>query len=172
MSNQIDANLIKKNIPNTGIFQGYEEFPSSAIVYAKEPLNKSLALDGYLFWNNIPVCYEGGVRLLVGDNNPLRASQVEFYIDDLDWTYAINSPRITSPSGDGNQAGEGWFAPGMLQFGILIFQANLWFGRVDPGINRMAIQHPEKDILINVNDIRGTYGDNGGAFDLFLKVLS
>ncbi|MCM1983213.1 hypothetical protein [Lyngbya confervoides] len=171
MSNQIDESYVRQNIPDTGDFEGSKEFLEPNNAYAQEPPNRSLALDGYLWWNNLSVSYEGGTRLLV-DNQPLRASQVEFYIDDLSWQYALNGPRITDPWGNGQQAPGDWFVPGMLQFGIIIFQSNSWWGRVDRGINRKAIQRPGEDILFNVNDKRGTYGDNGGSFDLYLKVLS
>lgn len=43
---------------------------------------------------------------------------------------------------------------------------------IEKQYNRKAIQQPGEDILFNINDKRGTYGDNGGSFDLYLKVLS
>lgn len=171
MSIKIDEDFVKQNIPTDGIFEESQDPGRQGIAYAQEPMNRSLALDGYLWWNNLPVSYEGGTRLFIADGNPLRANQVEFYIDDLSWKYAINTPRINDPWGNGQQAPQDWFVPGMLQFGIIIFQST-WWGRVDRGINRSAIQKPGEDILFNVNDKRGTYGDNGGSFDLYLKVLS
>jgi hypothetical protein len=171
MSILIDEDFVRQNIASDGIFEGNQEPAKSGIAYAQEPKNRSLALDGYLWWNNLSVSYEGGTRLFVSENTPLRANQVEFYIDDLSWQYAVNGPRINDPWGNGQQAPGDWFVPGMLQFGVIIFQAR-WWGRVDRGINRKAIQQPGEDVLFNINDKRGTYGDNGGSFDLYLKVLS
>lgn len=171
MSIQIDENFVREIIPASGIFEKGQDPSKQGVAYAQTPLNRSLALDGYLWWNNLSVSYEGGTRLFVADDKPLRASQVEFYIDDLSWQYAVNGPRIIDPWGNGQQAPQDWFVPGMLQFGIIIFQSR-WWGRVDRGINRNAIQQPGEDILFNINDKRGTYGDNGGSFDLYLRVLS
>ncbi|MEB3200557.1 MAG: hypothetical protein VKK62_08540 [Synechococcaceae cyanobacterium] len=155
--------------PATAPWESGGDLPQPCLCDAQEPESRLLALQGFRRWNNLPVCYEGGVKLLL-DGAPLRANGVEFLIEDLSWTNGLNLPRIQDPWGNGKAAPEGWFASGMLELGIVIFQSR-WVGRVDPGLNRVAIQKPDQDILFNVNDKRGTYGDNGGSYDLLLRVL-
>lgn len=78
MSIQIDENLVREAIPAGGIFEEGQDPGKQGIAYAQTPLNRSLELDGYLWWNNLPVSYQGRTRLFVADDKPLRASQVEF----------------------------------------------------------------------------------------------
>jgi hypothetical protein len=145
------------------------ERDESAAVSSTMP---SLERDCYLWWNNLSVSYEGGTRLLGLDGQPLRASYVKFHILDLKWQYSLDGPTstITKATGTDQPAPGDFVFPRMAQFGILIFQ-DTWCGRVVDGDNEMSIQHPERDILFNVNDRKGTYGDNGGSFDLNLQIV-
>lgn len=142
----------------------------------------TLALDAnepWRWWNNIRTNNRSGVRLMLTDNVPLRASRVLVYASDVGWQYSWGSPVVTSPNGNGSPSGGGWLFAGAPQFSIVLYQSN---GQ-QCQIASNNIGQPNEgnfsntyDILVNVNDTLGggndNYTDNGGSYDIWVRVIA
>jgi len=132
------------------------------------------AADAPLFYKHLAVNSEPGLRLLGVDGNSLRASKISIWVDDIFWRYAFGGPAIESPLGNGTQP-PGNFQYGFAAFGIVLLnptQASIFSVRSDSPANpQEVLLNNGLDIVINVNDVIGTYGDNNGAYSLNLTVL-
>jgi hypothetical protein len=136
-------------------------------------------LNASLFYKHLIVTNERGVKLEAPNGGALRASRIKIWVDDVYWRSGIGGPPIVSPDGNGDQADTGWVFDTWLQLGILLFQrepqglvisvqavtADSLANAQECGLNNGL------DILINVNDVKGTYGDNSGAYSLHLDML-
>jgi hypothetical protein len=132
-----------------------------------------------LFYKHLSVTREAGAKLVAPNGGALRASRIKIWVDDVYWRSGLGSPPIVSPNGNGDQADTGWVFDTWLQLGVLLFQR-------DPqglviSVEAVTADNPANaqecgldnglDILINVNDVKGAYGDNSGAYSLHLDVL-
>lgn len=134
------------------------------------PSDQALVAAGYLHGRHCAVTFQEGI---VTAN--VRASRIRVYASDISWNYGPHgSTRITTPNGNGLRAPSGWRYPGYNQFGIVIYQDGLApqnvIGTSDATAQEFNINN-SRDVRINVNDALGTYGDNWGAFDIYIKVI-
>jgi hypothetical protein len=126
-----------------------------------------------LFYKHLPVNVEGGVRLLDFQSANLRAKRIRAWVDDVAWRYAFGGPTIDTPLGNGAGADANWVFPGFVQFHVILFQPGgiTFHFNGTPGNEQEFVLDNTLDIIINVNDVKGTYGDNNGAYSLNVEVL-
>ncbi|MFP5330377.1 MAG: hypothetical protein ACLGHC_09635 [Alphaproteobacteria bacterium] len=130
--------------------------------------NATAQTQGWLTFENLRVDVRGGVRLIKADGNPLRASAIAVWADDIRWQAGYQLGMHTSPAD--NHTG---FA------GIIVYQKS----GADCRLAATSFNPPgticnlsgQDDIYVRVNDgeIGNTndgHGDNGGSFDLHVKV--
>ncbi len=153
-------------------------FGLASSVQANTPEDEALQAAGWLWFNNIGVNNETGVRLYQGET-PLRANQIQVFPSDVSWRYGFSfATAIREPLGKKLPTPSDWRYPGMARYGLVLFQPD------PPQIKAWKLisstveapQHitldPNQDIFINVNDAKGSYGDNSGSLDVFIKILS
>jgi hypothetical protein len=127
-----------------------------------------------LTYINLPVNSEGGTQLLDSNGQPLRATQVLAWAPEVHWTPGANIPAITSPLGQGGSAGAAFRYPGANVWGVVLDQPGHFTQNVQATSQGAAAPFPMSnaaDIIANVNDSRGGYLDNGGAFDLVIQIV-
>jgi len=125
---------------------------------------------GWLTFENVRVDVRGGVRLVQADGSPLRASQISVWADDIRWQASYVDGMSTSPANNNDG-----FA------GIYVFQkggGSCWLAASNthpPGSNCSLSNQEDIYVMVNDGTIGNTndgHGDNGGSFDLHVKVIA
>ncbi|MDX2270875.1 MAG: hypothetical protein NW237_02860 [Cyanobacteriota bacterium] len=154
------------------------DFSQASTVDGIEPEDADLKAGGWLWYNNLAVNNEVG-NLLLKDGDPLKAGRIRFFISDIHWRYGFSfSTAIRSPLGKMIPTPDGWRFSGLLRYAIVLFQpisdkeVKAW------RINESSRETPQEVILdfqqpiyFNINDSRGSYGDNSGSFDVYVQVV-
>jgi hypothetical protein len=149
--------------------EGYlKSFPTGSELKPVQPKSEALRTAGFFAWyNNV------GVNLFTTLLGTDGTTQISVFANDIRWRYAFgNAPDVTSPTGDGGSGGGGWTFPNAHRFGIVVFQGgNYWnVESTDPNnptvITGLSNTQP---IQVTVNDTNGNYGDNSGAFDIYIR---
>lgn len=143
-----------------------QSLPTGTNIKAKEPENTAAKAAGFSWYNNCRV--NGNSRLLGSDGT----TQISVYAGDVDWNYAFDSPVVTSPSGDGGTAGNGWRFPNAHKFGIVIYQGNNYWNVTSTSSSNPTVISGisnTQPVYVTVNDTNGNYDDNGGAIDIYLR---
>lgn len=128
------------------------------------------------FYESVPVHHINGVRLLIDNNKPLRASRINVYTDQIKWHCGYPHEIITTPTGRNIRSGPGWKYPGNFELGIVLFNAGIATQIVkmknDP-IPQEILLNKDSDIIVNVNDGTGrpAYTDNKGSFDIYIILI-
>lgn len=116
-------------------------------------------------------------NILRWEERPLRASRIRFFVNNVAWRYGFSfSTGIKSPLGKGIPTPDSWRYPGLCRYGIVLFQPNAQL--VAYQVQEASLEQPQEvdldpnlDIGFNVNDAKGSYGDNSGSFDVYLQVV-
>lgn len=135
-------------------------------------------LKDWILLNNLSVNSEPG-NLLYLEDKPLRASRIRLFPDDVAWRYGFSfATAIKSPLGKMIPTSSEWRFAGLAKYGIVLYQKNsdqmlkAWQIQETTGVNPQEIElDPDLDIYVNVNDLKGSYGDNSGSFDLYIRIL-
>jgi hypothetical protein len=120
------------------------------------------------------VSLEGGTTLLDFGGQPLRASQIRVWAPRVTWRFALNGQQMTSPVGLGTIAPANYVFPGFNNEGIIISQPNGFAENVTASTRDQAQVFQVsngQDLITNVNDAQGGYGDNTGSYDLVVEVV-
>ncbi|MEN9224273.1 MAG: hypothetical protein Q6L60_08660 [Thermostichus sp. HHBFW_bins_43] len=135
------------------------------------------ALQAWMGFHGLRVNQELG-NILRWQERPLRASRIRFFVRNVAWRYGFSfSTGIKSPLGKGIPTPQGWRYPGLCRYGIVVFQPNTQLVahqvfEASPEQPQEVELDPNLDIAFNVNDAKGSYGDNSGSFDVYLQVVS
>lgn len=125
---------------------------------------------GWLTFENVRVDVRGGVRLVQANGSPLRASQISVWADDIRWQSGYVHGMSTSPANNNDG-----FA------GIYVFQnggGSCWLAATStnpPGTSCSLSNQQDIYVMVNDGTIGNTndgHGDNGGSFDLHVKVTA
>ena len=148
--------------------EGYlQSLPAGPELSAVEPEEKEIREAGFSWYNNV------GVNLNTTLLGTSGTTQISVFAGDIRWRYAFgNAPDVTSPQGDGGSGGAGWRFPNAHRFGIVIYQGNnYWNVRSTSSTNPTVITglSNTQNIIVTVNDTNGNYGDNNGAFDIYIR---
>jgi hypothetical protein len=135
-------------------------------------------LKNWLLLNNLSVNNEPG-NLIYLEETPLRASRILVFPDDVAWRYGFSfATAIKSPLGKKIPTSPEWRFGGLAKYGIVLYQKTsdqtlkAWQIQDTNAANPQEIElDPEQDIYVNVNDLKGSYGDNSGSFDLYIRIL-
>ena len=147
-----------------------DKVPKEKIIFEK---------DEFYWYDNIPVTYLAGVRLMIDDKTPLRAAKVKVFARDIEWKCAPSYPVQISPLGRGKESKYGWMHTPANELGLVLFQtvnelnANKQITGTSIDNADVFILNKEIDIKVNVNDGRTPegYSDNEGSFDILISVL-
>ncbi|MGY2975588.1 hypothetical protein [Thermostichus sp. MS-CIW-37] len=135
------------------------------------------ALQAWMAFRDLRVNQEAG-NILRWQGRPLRASRIRFFPRNVAWRYGFSfSTSIRSPLGKGIPTPEEWRYPGLCRYGIVLFQPNAQLVahqvfKSSPEQPQEVDLDPNLDIAFNINDAKGSYGDNSGSFDIYLQVVS
>ncbi len=154
------------------------DFNLASSVQSNVPEDPVLQNAGWLWFNNLGVNNEVGVRLYKG-NTSLRAGQIKIFPADVAWRYGFSfATSIRSALGKQVPTPADWRYPGMARYGLVVFQPEdqqikVW-KLTDSDFNTAQTLdlNPSSDIYVNINDGKGSYGDNSGSFDIYLQVIS
>jgi hypothetical protein len=134
------------------------------------------ALQAWMGFHGLRVNQELG-NILRWQERPLRAGRIRFFVKNVAWRYGFSfSTGIKSPLGKGIPTPPEWRYPGLCRYGIVLFQPNAQL--VAHQVFEASLEQPQEvdldpnlDIAFNVNDAKGSYGDNSGSFDVYLQVV-
>ncbi|MEN9238133.1 MAG: hypothetical protein Q6K80_07965 [Thermostichus sp. DG_1_6_bins_120] len=151
------------------------DWSQALVIEGKRPEDEKL--QGWIHFHGLRVNQELG-SILHWEGRPLRASRIRFFVSDVAWRYGFNfSTSIKSPLGKGIPTPDNWRYPGLCRYGIVLFQPNAQL--VAHQVQEASLEQPQEvdldpnlDIAFNVNDARGSYGDNSGSFDVYVQVVS
>lgn len=127
-----------------------------------------------LWYNNLNVNHEGGSRLLVEDK-PLRVKKIRIWASDVCWNFS-NQPDTTirTPKGLDIKASDAFRYPDLPPFCVVIYQVD---GIALPVVGATSLEAETieldevKNVYVCINDKRGGYSKNSGAFDLNIEIL-
>ena len=127
-----------------------------------------------LWYNNLNVNHEGGSRLLNAEK-PLKVKKIRVWTSDVFWNFS-NRPETVISSGKGLDlpANSEFRYPDLPPFCIVIYQVDGISSAITSSNSRDALileMDELKDIFVCINDKRGRYSKNSGAFDLNIEVL-
>ncbi len=134
------------------------------------------ALQAWMGFYGLRVNQELG-NILRWQERPLRAGRIRFFVKNVAWRYGFSfSTGIKSPLGKGIPTPPEWRYPGLCRYGIVLFQPNAQL--VAHQVFEASLEQPQEvdldpnlDIAFNVNDAKGSYGDNSGSFDVYVQVV-
>jgi hypothetical protein len=154
------------------------DFKMVPSIDAITPKDTELAAIGWLWYNNLGVNNEVG-SLLLGQAQPLRASRIKLFTADVSWRYGFSfSTAIKTSLGKNMPAPSDWRFPGLLKYGVVLYQRinereiKAWKINETTAHAPQEIQlDPAADIFLNINDARGSYNDNSGSFDIYIQII-
>lgn len=134
-------------------------------------------LQAWIVFRELRVNQELG-NILYWEERPLRANRIRFFASNVSWRYGFSfSTGIKSPLGKGIPTPDNWRYPGLCRYGIVLFQPKAQL--VAYQVQEASLEQPQEvdldpnlDIAFNVNDAKGSYGDNSGSFDVYVQVVS
>ncbi len=144
------------------------------VVRPKGAIGPKVTVGTQLTYINFPVNFQNGTPL--GDENgqPLRVTQIRVWVPEVNWTPDLSGTAVTSPTGNGGSAPASFRYPGANVFGVVLNQVGGTTQNVSgtTRANAQVLQFSNgADLIANINDAVGRYGDNGGAFDLVIEIL-
>lgn len=153
------------------------DFNQASSVQSNMPQDPVLQNAGWLWFNNLGVNNEAGVRLYEGET-PLRVSQIRIFPADVSWRYGFSfATSVKTPLGKSIPTPSDWRYPGMARYGMVLFQVDAGQMKVwkilesDANTPQQITLNPSLDIYININDGKGSYGDNSGSFDIYIQPI-
>lgn len=151
------------------------DWSQALVIEGNRPTEEGL--QDWLYFQELRVNQELG-NILHWEERPLRASRIRFFVSNVAWRYGFSfSTGIKSPLGKGIPTPDGWRYPGLCRYGIVLFQPNAQLvahqvQEASPEQPQEVELDPNLDIAFNVNDAKGSYGDNSGSFDVYVQVVS
>lgn len=131
-----------------------------------DPIEKGL--DDWLWFNNLSVMGEVTLKM------PIKTTRIEIYAADVRWHCKTEGEKglVTKATGTGRVANDEYKYPSARVNGIVLLQGNRYWNigsqnQSDPTVITGLTN--VDNIRTAVNDKRRYYGDNWGAFDLFLR---
>lgn len=147
--------------------EGYlESFPIDADLPPEKPTDEKLSRAGFSWYNN---CRVNGNSTLLGTSG---TTQISVFAQDVSWRYAFNGPVVTTPTGNGGTAGNGWRFPAAHRFGIVIYQGNNYWNVTSTSSSNPTVISGisnTQPIVVTVNDTINNFTDNGGAIDIYVR---
>lgn len=138
---------------------------------------RAVERSGWLYFNNVRVNSFNGSRLTyAADGRSVRASLVSVYVTDVGYTVGVPGEKFTSVGGRHVSSDGGWRYPSAYQCEIVIHAAGestVSAIRASSAAQAQRLIIPNtQDIIVNINDGRRSpgYTDNGGGFDLHLRI--
>lgn len=146
---------------------GYlESLPGGIPIDSEEPNDKDAKTAGFSWFNNC------GVNIGTKLNGTSGTTKISVYARDVSWWYAIGGRKVTSVKGDGGSGGSGWRFRNAHKFGVVVYQGNsYWNVNSTSSSSPTVINLPSNTLPVSVwvNDTNGNYGDNAGAFDIYIR---
>ncbi|MFS8969557.1 hypothetical protein [Synechococcus sp. 'PEA 65AY6A-5F PE A'] len=151
------------------------DWSQAVVIEGSQPQEENL--QGWIAFCGLRVNHEAG-NVLYWQGQPLRASRIRFFVRNVAWRYGFSfSTSIRSPLGKGIPTPSEWRYPGLCRYGLVLFQPNarlvarqVW--ESSPEQPQEVDLDPNLDIAFNVNDAKGSYGDNSGSFDIYVQVVN
>jgi hypothetical protein len=126
-----------------------------------------------LVYPGTAVNFEDGTTLLDFNNQPISASQIRVWAPRVTWRDSFGR-SVTTPTGFGGSAPSTYRYPGFNVDGIVINQPGGITENVtasDQGSAQTFQISNGAGLVTNVNAPRGTYGSNGGSYDLIIEIV-
>lgn len=150
--------------------------PDTAVCAKEVLINKSN--NKVYRYNDLPVHFRGGIKLMLDNSTPLHAAKINIYADDVEWHCGYPSEIIRTPRGRGIPSGNGYNYPGLFELGIVLFQSfnPVQYTQIKANNEDEAqeiLLNSDANIIVNVNDgtARPSYSDNKGSFDIIIEVV-
>lgn len=126
---------------------------------------------GFLYYYRLPTTREGGIRLFK-DGKPVMASEISFSSwMDFFWRPFPESDLIGEMVGEGISADGRYKYPDRNKWGVvMINDGSIWNLKDD--LSKVYSTNIKKDIIVNVNDLKGGYLNNTGQFTLTMMIVS
>lgn len=127
-----------------------------------------------LWYNNLNVNHEGGSRLLV-EEKTLRVKKIRVWASDVFWNFSSQpDTTIKSPKGLDIKASEDFRYPELPPFCVVVYQVDgIAFPiKASTSLEAEFIELDDiKNVYVCINDKKGEYAKNSGAFDLNIEIL-